>query len=198
MCINMPKTIKEERFRWIKPILEKEMRIVDVARVCPHSTRSLKRWLHAYREKGMEGLIPKSTRPKSHPSETPIRIKERIIELRKETGLCSKKLGYKLEKEKIDLHHRTIGKIIKNEGLTRRYRTKKVKMKYVKIPLLPGELVEIDVKYVPEKIKGLRFYQFTAIDKASRWRYTEIHGSNSNTSSLKFLHSLVKVAPFIE
>jgi len=192
----MPKTIKEERFRWIRPILEKEMRILDVARICPHSERSLKRWLHAYREKGMEGLAPKSTRPRSHPLETPIRTKERIIELRKETGLCAKKLGYKLTKEKINLHHRTIGKIIKNEGLTRKYRTKKVKMKYIKIPLLPGELVEIDVKYVPKKLNELRFYQFTAIDKASRWRYTEVYGSNSNTSSLKFLHNLVKVASF--
>jgi len=192
----MPKTIKEERFRWIKPILEKELRIIDVARVCPHSERSLKRWLRAYRDKGMEGLIPKSTRPKSHPLETPIRIKERIVELRKETGLCAKKLGYKLVKEKIDINDRTIGKIIKDEGLTRRYRTKKVKMKYIKIPLLPGELVEIDVKYVPKKLNKLRFYQFTAIDKSSRWRYTEIHGSNSNTSSLNFLNNLVRIAPF--
>jgi len=39
------------------------------------------------------------------------------------------------------------------EGLVRKYRVKKVRMRYAKIPLLPGELMEIDVKYVPETIQ---------------------------------------------
>jgi hypothetical protein len=37
----MPKTIKEERLRWILPIANKEIKLVDVAKVCPHSKRSL-------------------------------------------------------------------------------------------------------------------------------------------------------------
>ena len=196
MCMNMSKTIQEERYRWIKPIIDKKIKIVDLARVCPYSERSLKRWLANFRKKGMKGLIPKSTKPKSHPLETPIRIKERIIELRKETGLCAKKLEYILVKKDINIHHRTIGKIIKDEGLTRRYRTKKVKVKYLKIPLQPGELVEIDVKYVPKKLNELRFYQFTAIDKASRWRYMKIYDDTSNMSSIKFLKKLIEIAPF--
>ena len=87
MCINMPKTIKEERLRWILPIYNKEIRLIDAVKVCPHSQRSLERWLSAYRRYGIDGLEPKSTRPKTNPNETPIRTKERIIELRKETGM---------------------------------------------------------------------------------------------------------------
>ena len=92
MCVNMPKTIKEERLRWILPIARKEIKLKDAAKVCPHSQRSLERWLAAYKRYGEAGLEPKSTRPKTNPRETPIRIKERIIELRKETKRCALKL----------------------------------------------------------------------------------------------------------
>ena len=78
MCINMPKTIKEERLRWVLPIYNKEIKLSDVVKLCPHSQRSLERWLKMYRGQGEEGLIPKSTRPKTNPNETPIRVKERI------------------------------------------------------------------------------------------------------------------------
>jgi len=48
----MPKTIKEERLRCVLPILNKEIRLKDAAKVCPHSQRSLERWLSNYRRSG--------------------------------------------------------------------------------------------------------------------------------------------------
>lgn len=196
MCINMPKTIKEERLRWILPIYHKEVRLVDVAKVCPHSQRSLERWLTEYRRHGEAGLVPKSTRPKSHPNETPIRVKERIVELRKKTKKCALKLKWQMDKENIVLHKNTVHKIIKNEGLTRKYRVRKLKYKYLKVPLAKGELVEIDVKYVPGYVENRRYYQFTAIDSASRWRYLKIYDSYSNYDSINFLQELLRTAPF--
>ncbi len=164
----MATTIQEERLRWVIPIVTKEMRLINVARVCPHGKRSLERWVAAYRKGGSEALIPHSTRPKTEPGETPLHIKERVIRLRKKTKLCALKLSWRLEKEGIDIHERTIGRIIKAEGLVRKYRVKKVKMKYVKVPLLPGELIEIDVKYVPGTIEDKPYFQYTALDCASR------------------------------
>ena len=196
MCINMSKTIKEERLKWILPISKKEIKLVDVARICPHSKRSLERWLKIYREQGEEGLEPKSTIPKTSPNETPIRIKERVIELRKETFLCALKLHWKLEKEGIRLHENTIHKFIKKEGLVRKYRVRKLKYKYIKVPLTKGELVEIDVKHVPDLVRNTQYYQFTAIDCASRWRYLKIYDNYSNTNSIDFLEELIKIASF--
>jgi len=69
MCVNMPKTIKEERLRWILPIYNKEIKLVDAVKVCPYSKRSLERWLGEYRKHGEPGLEPKSTRPKTNPRE---------------------------------------------------------------------------------------------------------------------------------
>jgi len=60
----------------LQPIIKGEMKLVDVAKVCPHSECSLKRWKQAYKKFGIDGLIPKSTQPKTSPTETPIRIKE--------------------------------------------------------------------------------------------------------------------------
>jgi transposase len=195
MSIKMSQTIQEERFKWLKPILNKEVSIKKLAELSPYSERSIKRWLSNYRRYGIEGLIPKSTEPKTQPNETPLWLKEKIIDLRKETKLCSKKLYWKLKKEGIDIHERTVGKILKKEGLVRKYRVKKIKYKYIKVERRPGELIEIDVKYVPSPIRGVKYYQYTAIDTASRWRYLKIYDEQNSFNSIRFLKEVMNKFP---
>lgn len=196
MCTKLPNNPLEERLKLVLPIARKEVKLKNVALVFPGSTRTLERWVSAYKKSGKLGLMPKSTRPLSQPNETPIRIKERVIELRHESRLCAHKLWYKLRKEDIDINVRTIGKIIKSEGLVRKYRIRKLQYKYIKPTMLPGELVEIDIKYVPSLIRGKRYYQYTAIDCATRWRYLEIYENGDNESTLKFLAKLIGIANF--
>lgn len=196
MAIHMTKTIKEERLKWIKPIIDKQIKLVDVIKVCPHSQRSLERWLSSYKKYGEQGLEPKSTRPKTNPKETSIRIKERVIELRKETNKCSLKLMWQLEEEKIAIHYQTIAKIIKKEGLTKKYRVRKIQYKYVKAVFLPGEMLETDIKYVPKKIHNKRYYQFTAIDCASRWRYLKAYDEYSKHNVIDFIKEVIKLFPY--
>ena len=192
----MSKTTKEERLRWVLPIANKEVRLVDAVKLCPYGKRTLERWVATYKSRGASGLEPRSTRPKSQPGETPIRIKERVIELRQETHLCARKLNYKLIKEGIDIHDRTIGKILKQQGLVRKYRVRKLKYKYLKVPLTNGELIEIDVKYVPDLVANRQYYQFTAIDCASRWRYLSLYENMGNGEAVDFLNKLIEIAPF--
>jgi transposase len=196
MSVSMAHTLQEERWRWLKPIINKEMRLVDVAKVCPHSVRSLKRWKSAYEASGMEGLIPKSTAPKTSPNETSIRLKEEVISLRRETGLCALKLHWKLEKQGVHIPARTVGKILKQEGLVRKYHQKKTKYKYLRAERKPGELMEIDVKYVPGTIAGRRYYQYTAIDTASRWRYLRVFDEQSSFHSIVFLEDVIERFPY--
>lgn len=92
----MAKTIKEERLRWVIPIAQGQVRLVDVAKVCPHGKRSLERWLTAYRSGGERSLEPQSTEPKRYRVETPIRIKERVIEIRQKTKKCALKIHWQL------------------------------------------------------------------------------------------------------
>lgn len=192
----MAQTIQEERWRWLKPIINKEMRLVDVAKVCPHSVRSLKRWKKAYEKFGINGLIPKSTQPKTSPNETSIRLKEEVIALRIETQLCALKLHWKLAKRGIDIPERTVGKILKQAGLVRKYRVKKVKYKYLRAERKPGELIEIDVKYVPGTVAGKRYYQYTAIDTATRWRYLRVFEEQTTFHSIVFLEDVMRRFPY--
>lgn len=193
MAIQMAKTIKEERLRWVLPIINNELRTVDVAKVCPHSKRSLERWLAEYKRKGEDGLEPKSTEPKTEPNETSIRIKERVIEVRKKTKKCALKIHWQLKKEGINIHERTVGKILKKENLVRKYRVKKIKYKYIKAERQPGELMEIDVKYVPGTLAGMQYFQYTAIDTASRWRYLAVYDEQTNFHSILFLKEVIGI-----
>lgn len=192
----MSKTIKEERLRWVLPIIKKEIRLTDAAKVCPYDKRSLERWVSVFRKHGKEALEPKSTKPHTNPKETPIRIKERIIEIRKDTKKCALKIKWQLDSEGLKINARTIGKMLKIEGLTRKYRAKRIKYKYIKAERKPGELVEIDVKWVPGRIKGRRYYQYTAIDTASRWRYLKVYDEQSNYHSIVFLREVISLFPY--
>lgn len=192
----MAETIQEERFRWLKPIINKEMTLTDVARICPYSPRSLKRWKKAYEQYGMEGLIPRSTAPKTSPRETPIRIKEEVIARRKHTKLCAKKLHWRLEKEGLVVPVRTIGKILKKEGLTRKYRTKKTLYKYLRAERKPGELMEMDVKHVPGPVLGQKYYQYTVIDTASRWRHLEVFPEEATHNAIRMMGCVLARFPY--
>jgi transposase len=176
--------------------VNREIRLSDAAKVCPHGQRTLERWVASYKQNGEEGLEPKSTRPKSSPKDTPIRLRERVIELRKSTRKSAIKLHWQLAKSGIEIHERTIGKFLKQEGLVRKYRVKRIKYKYIKARLKPGELVEIDVKYVPQKLNEMQYFQYTAIDCASRWRHLEIYDQQTNDHSIEFLREVIKRFPY--
>ena len=193
----MAKTIKEERLRWVLPIINKEVKLVEVAKVFPHGKRTLERWVAAYKKHGEAGLEPRSTARKTQENETPIRIKEHIIELREQTKKCALKLHWQMKKEGLVVPPRTIGEILKREGLVRKYRVKRVKYKYIKTKLAKGELVEIDVKYVPGIVAGRQYFQYTAIDRASRWRHLEIYDEQANHHSVLFLGEVIRRAPFV-
>lgn len=65
----------------------------------------------------------------------------------------------------------------------------------------PGQRVQVDVKFVPSvclvnEARGQHFYQYTAIDEFSRWRFVEAFEEHSSYSSMRFLEHLVKAFPF--
>lgn len=187
----MPETKQQLRYQWIKPILAQEISIKDIVKVCPFSERTLKYWLTRYRQKGLEGLVDKSTRPKSFPNQTPVWIEERIKEIRAEKRLGGKKIFWELKKERIAIGERTVSEVLKRNGLTRVYRHKREYIYRKKQITAPGEIVEIDIKY------GIHFgfdrwwYQYTAIDVASRWRYLLAFENRQNDYSLNFLEMLM-------
>jgi hypothetical protein len=65
----------------------------------------------------------------------------------------------------------------------------------------PGQRVQFDVKFVPSaclknsQVIGRQFFQYTALDEYSRWRYVEAFEEHSTYSSSVFLEHLVKAFP---
>ena len=64
----------------------------------------------------------------------------------------------------------------------------------------PGQRLQIDVKFVPacclvNEANGKKFYQYTAIDEYSRWRYVEAFEEHSTYSSARFLEHLIQRFP---
>jgi len=196
MTVKMTQTIQQERYLWIKPLIQKKLTYAEVLKTCPHSKRSLERWVSLYKHGGIEALQPLSTESKTQKKETSIDLKEQIITLRKQTGLCALKLHWRLKKDGIDIHPRTIGKILKKEGLVRKYRVKKVKYRYLRAKRQPGELLEMDVKYVPGAISGLRYYQYTVIDTATRWRHLEVFDEQSTYHAIRMMEIVQAKFPY--
>jgi len=152
MTVIMPKNIQEERLRWVFPIIRKEIKLCEAKKVCPHSERSLKRWVKAYRDGGKVALIAKSTTKDSTKGDT--NTYQGSYHYTSSTNRALR------QEASLEVGERwSIGtgvhycKILKSEGFVREYRTKKVKYKYIRAQRKPGELVEIDVKYLPGYIQ---------------------------------------------
>lgn len=65
----------------------------------------------------------------------------------------------------------------------------------------PGQRIQIDVKFVPSvclvnEAKDHKFYQYTAIDEYSRFRYLEAFEEHSSYSSAVFLEHLIQKFPY--
>lgn len=65
----------------------------------------------------------------------------------------------------------------------------------------PGQRIQVDVKFVPSaclvnsRVIGKQFFQYTAIDEYSRWRFVEAFEEHSTYSSALFVEHLVKAFP---
>ena len=77
--------------------------------------------------------------------------------------------------------------------------------KYIPKPyekmFFPGQRVQVDVKFVPAACivgqgSGEKYYQYTAIDEYSRFRYIEAFNEHSSYSSAVFVEHLVKAFKF--
>lgn len=160
------------------------------------------RWKRRY-DGSWESLRDKSRRPHHHPNQHTQEEIKLIRDMRRrnpDAGLVVfwvklMQRGYK----------RTIPglyRFLKKQGLTA---VKPPNPKYIPKPYEqmdhPGQRIQIDVKFVPSvclvnDAKGKRFYQYTAIDEYSRWRFVEAFEEHSSYSSMLFLDHLVKAFPF--
>ncbi len=160
------------------------------------------RWRNRY-DGTLNSLADKSHKPHHHPNaHTPEELKL-ISDMRKRNtnaGLVVfwVKLRQRGYTRSITGLYRVIRRL--NQMAIKPPNPKYIAKPYEKM-LYPGQRVQIDVKVVPTACivgdaSGEKFYQYTAIDEYSRFRYLEAFQEHSTYSSTMFLKHLIERFPF--
>ena len=159
------------------------------------------RWKRRY-DGTIESLRDRSRRPHHHPNQhTPEEIKL-IQDMRRRnphSGLVV--FWVKLMQRGYKRYIPGLYRFLKKQGILAQ---KLPNPKYIPKPYeqmkYPGQRIQVDVKSVPacclvNNAKGKKFYQYTAIDEYSRWRYVEAFEEHSTYSSAQFLKHLIQRFP---
>ncbi len=160
------------------------------------------RWLKRY-DGTLESLADRSHRPHSHPNQhTPEELKL-ISDMRRRNPNAGLVVFWvKLMQRGYTRSVTGLYRVLQRTG---KMALKLQNPKYVTKPyekmLYPGQRVQIDVKFVPAcclagPAAGQKFYQYTAIDEYSRFRYLEAFEEHSTYSSAQFLEHLIRAFPF--
>lgn len=160
------------------------------------------RWKNRY-DGSWDSLRNLSRRPHSHPNQhTPAELKL-IADMRRRNPHAGLVVFWvKLTQRGYQRSITGLYRVLRRQGIMA---VKPPNPKYIPKPYeqmrYPGQRVQIDVKFVPSaclknsQVIGRQFFQYTAIDEYSRWRYVEAFEEHSTYSSSVFLEHLVKAFP---
>ena len=160
------------------------------------------RWMKRY-DGTPQSLADKSHRPHHHPNQHTSEELKLIADMRKRnTNAGLVVFWVKLRQRGYSRSITGLYRVLQKTG---QLTVKPPNPKYIPKPyekmFYPGQRVQIDVKVVPTSCivgdaKGEKFYQYTAIDEYSRFRYLEAFKEQSTYSSAIFLEHLVKAFKF--
>jgi len=151
----------------------------------------------------LESISPHSKRPISHPNQSTsdeLDLIKRYIKRNPNVGLMT--LWIKLRNAGYFRCMTTLYRSLIKLGLkTNPPKPEKNKRRNMDPTFFPGERIQIDIKYVPKDAVTdpndfHQYYQYTAIDEYSRYRYLEIFDEMSTYNASLFLIHCIKRMPF--
>lgn len=160
------------------------------------------RWLSRY-DGTIQSLQDKSRRPNHHPNQHTEAELKLIHDMRchnKEAGLVV--FWVKLRQRGYTRSITGLYRVLRKQG---EMAVKPPNPKYIPKPYetmyYPGQRVQVDVKHVPTSCivgdeKGMKLYQYTAIDEYSRFRYLEAFEESNTYSSTVFVEHMLKAFKF--
>ncbi len=167
--------------------------------------RTIYRWIKRY-DGTLESLKDQSRKPHHHPnehSEEEIKLIRNYKNNNKDTGLVV--LWIKLRQAGYTRTIQGLYYAMRRIGIYKKVPSKRKKEQPPAVPKAryPGERIQIDIKYVPMeciteevKNKGIRYYQYTAIDEYTRIRYLYFSEEKSTYESAKFVDRMIRYFPF--
>lgn len=156
------------------------------------------KWWRRFKKSGfkLKSLHEKSRRPKLSPRRTPRRIERKILDF------ASQRLGAlmihgMLLRENLRISVPTISHIKngrKRVPIDKRKKLNPHNRRY-ELPI-PGQRLQMDVKYVPHMVEGKRVYAYVAIDECTRWRFARTYDHLDHGNTVAFLAELKEKCPF--
>jgi len=144
------------------------------------SREVLGRWWARYRVDDLDGLRPRSRRPHESPSRVSARVEQRILKLRTQR-LSAVRIAWTLH-----LGHSTVQRVLERHGQNQLPRPARPKARrYEK--QRPGELVHIDLKYLPALRNARNDFEFAAVDDFSREAVVSIRTDATSLAAATFL-----------
>jgi transposase InsO family protein len=168
---------------------EQGVPLIELSREHGVARPVLSRWWARYQAADLAGLQPTSRRPRHSPQRLTPAKERRALALRAD-GKSAAHIALALE-----LGHGTIQRLLERVGLNRLPRPVRPKpRRYEK--QRPGELVHIDIKFLPALRNARYDYEFAAVDDFSREAVVWIGLDQSSTSATTFLEQVVATLPY--
>jgi transposase InsO family protein len=144
----------------------------------------------------IESLEEVSRRPKKSPRKTSQQIEDKIFDL-KILSHGALMIQGMLMREKIRISVPTISHILNERKEVTKVQRKRLNPhnKRYELPV-PGQRLQMDVKYVPHKVEGKKAYTYVAVDECTRWRFAYTFDSLDQGTTVKFLDMLKEACPF--
>lgn len=156
------------------------------------------KWWNRFKKSGfkLKSLLEKSRRPRRSPKKVKDWIENKIMDL-KATKHGPLMIHGLLKREGISVSVQTVSHILNNRKKVPREKKKKLNPHNRRYELpVPGQRVQIDVKYVPHKVAGKRAFTYVAIDECTRWRFAYAFEQLDAGSTVTFLEMLKDKFPF--
>lgn len=149
----------------------------------------LGRWWARYQAADLVGLSPQSRRPHDSPTRTTATVERRILRLRAQR-LSAGRIAYA-----VGVGHSTVQRILERHGVNLLPRPVRAKARrYEK--QRPGELLHLDLKYLPALRNARHDFEFAAVDDFSREAVVSIRTDQTSRDAAAFLEHVAARLPY--
>jgi transposase InsO family protein len=144
----------------------------------------------------LKALEERSRRPKRSPRRLCGEVEARIRFFRRRRYGAHMIKAF-LEREGWQVSARTINHVLNNRRPPPTRKRRRIKLHSRRYELvIPGQRLQIDVKYVPHPVAGAQVFSYVAIDECTRWRFARTYPAVNEHQTISFLNSLMACCPF--
>lgn len=160
----------------------------DLSREFEIPREVLSRWWQRYQRDGLPGLAPRSRRP-HHSVTIAASTVRQILRLRR------RRLGPARIAALVGVSAKTVHRVLLRHGESRLPRPRRRPSKRFE-KSRPGELLHLDIKFLPALRNARYDYEFAAVDDFSREAVVTIATDQSSATATSFLETVVAALPY--